>query len=421
MNRDLKNNAIVGLLCATATAGYICRVNVSTAGALMMKDLGLDQPAMGRVFSAFLLGYALCQIPGGAAADRWGARRTLRVLAWIWAALTIALAFVGWGPFAAVLPASGALIALRFLLGVSAAPTYPSSAQGVSRWVEVARQGRANGIVIASVGIGSALASPLVSSVMIRWNWRVALAVSAVPSIAAALVWLRIREPRSVVTAGRATAAKTPSPGPASRTGGFMNRNFLFLTLSYSLQGYVGYIFVSWFYLYLVQERGFGMLAGAWVNSLSWLLSIVSIPLGGMISDRLTAGRFGAVWGRRIVPVVGMSASGILISIGAHTRNPAVAAAALALATAAVLSVEGPFWAMMMRIAGPSSGTAGGIMNTGCNIGGLISPALTPVLATWFGWENALHLAAALAIVAAALWLGIDDRSHRAMGQQSAA
>jgi cyanate permease len=41
-------------------------------------------------------------------------------------------------------------------------------------------------------------------------------------------------------------------------------------------------------------------------------------------------------------------------------------------------------------------------------VGGLVSPALTPVLAAAIGWENALHVAAALAVVAAALWLGID-------------
>jgi cyanate permease len=47
-------------------------------------------------------------------------------------------------------------------------------------------------------------------------------------------------------------------------------------------------------------------------------------------------------------------------------------------------------------------------MNTGSNVGGLVSPALTPVLAAVIGWENALHVAAALALVAALLWLGID-------------
>ena len=46
-------------------------------------------------------------------------------------------------------------------------------------------------------------------------------------------------------------------------------------------------------------------------------------------------------------------------------------------------------------------------MNMGSNIGGLISPALTPVLAASIGWEAALMVSAALAVVAALLWCWI--------------
>ena len=42
----------------------------------------------------------------------------------------------------------------------------------------------------------------------------------------------------------------------------------------------------------------------------------------------------------------------------------------LAVSTALVLSVEGPFWATMIRIAGGRSGAAGGVMNIGSNLGG---------------------------------------------------
>ena len=49
----------------------------------------------------------------------------------------------------------------------------------------------------------------------------------------------------------------------------------------------------------------------------------------------------------------------------------------------------------------------GGVMNMGSNIGGLISPALTPVLAASVGWEAALMVSAALAVVAALLWFWI--------------
>ena len=46
-------------------------------------------------------------------------------------------------------------------------------------------------------------------------------------------------------------------------------------------------------------------------------------------------------------------------------------------------------------------------MNMGSNAGGLISPMLTPWIATFIGWENALHIAGALAVLAAVAWFGI--------------
>jgi len=281
--------SLVAMLSATATAGYVCRVNVSTAGALLMREFHLSQVEMGRVFSAFLVGYALCQVPGGALADRFGARRVLTVAACLWVGLTALQAATGFGPWAGT--AAGVLtsfIALRFLMGVAAAPTYPAAAQAVSRWIPTAAQGRATGIVIGSVGLGSAIAPPLVSSVMVTWGWRASMLVSAIPALAIAFAWRWFPEPSPVGTVSRRRVARNPLPAASCRLpAGLRNPSFMMLTLSYSLQGYVGYIFVSWFYLYLVQERHFGLLTGAWMSSLPWVLSIVSIPLGGFVADRL--------------------------------------------------------------------------------------------------------------------------------------
>lgn len=386
-------------------SAYLIRVNVSIVGEPIMREYGLSQSQIGRVFSAFLLGYALCQIPGGALADRWGTRRTLAVTSVWWVLATLGMVLIGWGPLATigVLPP---LLVLRFALGVGEAPTFPAAARGVSLWIPPARQGAANGLVLAAIGLGSALAPPLLTFAMVQWGWRTALFVSAVPAMAAAVLWATLREP-AVTEDVREPAAtlEHPASGPHLRSP-----SFVLLTLSYTLQGYVGYIFVFWFYLYLVQERGFTLLEGAFLSSLPWILSIASIPLGGLLSDRLVAGRAGLVWGRRLIPLVGLVTAGVLLFLGAGTLNPYLAAFYLAFSTAAVLSVEGPFWATMMSLAGERSGTAGGIMNTGANVGGLISPALTPVLAASFGWENALYVAAALSVVAGLLWLGVSPR-----------
>jgi MFS transporter, ACS family, glucarate transporter len=406
-----KSWGLVLMLCATATASYICRVNVSTAGVLLMKEFGLSQVAMGRVFSAFLLGYALFQVPAGALSDKWGAKRVLSLASWFWVSLTLVQVFIGLGPFQS--SGAAAIIAFmisRFILGISESPTFPGAAQGISKWILPKFQGRANGIVIAAVGIGSAIAPILVSYVMVHSGWRMALIISSLPALFIAFLWKFIKTPDTEI-ANKKKHFDQNDDLPQSRSK-LHSPSFYLLTVSYTLQGYVGYIFVSWFYLYLVQVRHFGLLNGAWMSSLPWLLSIISIPLGGYISDRLASGFLGEIWGRRLVPIFGMGFSGILISIGAHTSSAVIAAISLAFATALVLCVEGPFWAMMMRIAGKSTGTAGGIMNMGSNLGGFLSPALTPLIASYIGWENALHIAAVLAIIAAVLWIGIKPNQY---------
>lgn len=394
----------VSLLLLTATGGYLCRVNFSTAGVLVMREFGLTQVQMGRIFSAFLLGYALCQIPAGMLADRWGARRVLMVASWWWLAGTVAQACVGRGHWQ--VDTAGALwsfLALRLLLGVTEAPTYPASAQGVASRIPAQQQGRANGVVLASIGLGSALAPPLVSASMLRWGWRTAMLISALPALAAGIAWLLVREDVS-----RRPKRTAPHSVTRSLDRKLRSPEFVLLTASYTLQGYVGYIFVFWFYLYLVQERHFDLLQGAFMSSLPWILSLVSIPLGGLLSDRLIAGRLGMTWGRRAVPMFGLAGAGILLAVGAQVDNAYAAAVCMALATGLVLSVEGPFWATMMEMSGTNSGTAGGIMNMGSNVGGFISPALTPVLAEHIGWGKALLVAASLSVVAAIMWFGIS-------------
>jgi ACS family glucarate transporter-like MFS transporter len=378
---------LVALLSATATASYLSRVNVSVAGVMMRDEFGLSQEALGALFSAFTFSYALFQIPGGMLVDRFGAKRVLAVATLCWvvctgvlaAARNTAMIFVG-----------------RLLLGVFEAPTFPSSGQAVGRWLPASLHGRANGFVIAAVGFGSAIAPPLITSIMVPYGWRTALMISAIPPLLLSILWMRFRTPPE-------EEAVTKEAGH----GTMKSLSFILLTISYTLQGYVGYIFVFWFYTYLVDVRHFDLMRSAWLSSLPWLMSIVSIPAGGASSDWLVM-RYGLKRGRRIVPIIGFTLSAAFLSIGAHTSNPYVAAVSLAFATAFILCAEGTYWATMSELSGSNSGAAGGVMNCGSNIGGFISPALTPVIATAFGWENALHTASAVSIAAGVLWFAID-------------
>ena len=68
---------ILALLFFISVVTYIDRVNISVTARQMMPAYGMTDQQMGWVFSAFVVGYALFQIPGGWLADRWGVRVVL--------------------------------------------------------------------------------------------------------------------------------------------------------------------------------------------------------------------------------------------------------------------------------------------------------------------------------------------------------
>lgn len=407
--RDNEHEAwgLVTLLALTALGSYLCRTNVSVTGALIMRDLGFSQIGMGSLFSAFVLGYALFQIPAGNAADRWGTARVLGVASFSWVVLTLIIASLGRSPLSAgTMSAFTLLLIFRFVLGIAESPTFPAAARGVAQWIPARHQGSATGIVLGAVGVASAVAPAVLSRVMVHWGWRYALLISALPALATGFIWTALRDKHG--------PKNKPAQKSASSSTGIhtlWSRNFVLLTLSYTIEGYVSYIFIFWFYLYLVDVRHFNLTDSGSLSSLPGVFSVLSIPLGGVVSDKLSSGKMGLRWGRGIIGMTGLFFAGLFLILGAGTDNAKAAVVYLALATACVLSVEGPAWATMIEIAGARSGMAGGVMNCGSNIGGAISPLLTPILAARIGWKNALYVAAVLSMIGAALWVGIVPNS----------
>jgi ACS family glucarate transporter-like MFS transporter len=212
-------------------------------------------------------------------------------------------------------------------------------------------------------------------------------------------------------TEGQKAAAPARSPNqPHWNVNLLRDTNLWLLSLSYALQGYISYVFIYWFFLYLVQVRHFTLLEGSWLATMPWLLTLITTPLGGYLSDVL-ARRAGHLWGRRLIPLLALALAGGLLMLGARCEHPYLAAGLLAVCEALVMSVEGAFWAAVTELAPARAATAGGVMNMAGNLGGLLGPLLTPLIAAAFGWIAALDLAACIAILGGALWLGISPRA----------
>jgi len=74
---------------------YVDRVCISSAKDAISGDLGLTDIQMGWVLSAFALGYALFQVPGGALGDKYGVRKVMTGIMILWSIFT-SLTGVAW-------------------------------------------------------------------------------------------------------------------------------------------------------------------------------------------------------------------------------------------------------------------------------------------------------------------------------------
>ena len=74
---------VIVFAISLAIIQYIDRVCISQAAPLISKDLNLSPTKMGWVFSAFVLAYALFEIPCGYLGDKIGPRKVLlRIVLW---------------------------------------------------------------------------------------------------------------------------------------------------------------------------------------------------------------------------------------------------------------------------------------------------------------------------------------------------
>lgn len=429
---------LVFWLFVLSAVSYLDRVNISIAGGSIADAYHLSEVELGKVFSAMLVGYALCQTLGGRLADRFGTRLVLTGGVVWWGIFTALTALVPGHIAGALL----AFMAVRFFLGAGEAVIYPSANQFVSRWIPVSERGLANGWIFAGVGAGAGLTPPLITYLMVHYGWRSSFWVCSVIGLLAGAVWfLAARDapaahPRvsteelAVIQAG---LTLNPSPRKHSTNEALVSwsnvirsKNVWAVTVSYFCYGYVAWIFFSWFYRYLAKVRGLDLKASAYYSTLPFLAMLVCCLLGGILNDRLTRWR-GPRVGRCILAAFAIGLCGVFLAFGAQVHSARIASVVLAGGAGALYLSQSSFWSVTADIAGASSGSVSGFMNTGNQIGAAITAILTPWIGTHFGWTQSFLAGAALCLLGAASWLVVDptqtliSRSPETVGSETPA
>ena len=397
---------VLGFLFALAAIGYLDRICISIASLAIQRDLGLTKTQMGTVFSAFILCYALFEVPGGWMADRFGPRLVLTRIVVSWSIMT-ALTGAATG-FAS-------LLIVRALFGAAEAGMFPGSARVVTRWFPEAHRGRVFGLMLMMATFGGAAAQPLSVWLqdLVSWRWMFVIFSSFGFAWAAAwYVWFR-DDPHDhpavngaeLASIGSAPPAPQP-PVPWRRLVG--SRDLWLVCLMYFSTLYGCYFYVTWLPEYLQTRRGFDLRSAGWLGGLTLVSMGIGNVVGGWASD-LGSRRWGRRLGRRLPGMLGLPLAAIAILVAMSTRH-GLGSALLFVGAAGLVSLAiAPAWAVCLDIGGRHAGVVGGIMTTSGCLGGAVSTTVMGIcLDRYESFDVALLLNAVLAVVGVGAWALID-------------
>ena len=393
-------NGVLFLLCLMYFVAYIDRVNISTAALTLRKEFGLTPTQLGLVFSAFAYPYAGMQILGGWLSDRFGPRRVLAVLSLIWASATIMTGLSG---------GIAALIVCRVLVGAGEGGAFPTATRAFSFWLPARERGFAQGITHSFARLGGAVTPPIVLAITARSGWRTSFIVLGAASLAWTVAWVAFftdaPEDHGWVTDSelsdiRAGGESTrPSRGPTPWRQ--IVRCMWLVTLVDFCYGWSLWVFLTWLPSYLGDARGFKLDEIALVTMLPLLGGVVGDTLGGVISDAIFRRAGNLLLARRTLLVVGLGGALVFMLPAIVTASALGAVCLLGAAFFFLELTNAVLWTLPLDIAGPYAGTAGGMMNTGFAVAGMISPIVFGLLI-----ERTRHYELPLLISAGLLFLG---------------
>ncbi|MFI6421890.1 MFS transporter [Streptomyces sp. NPDC050842] len=376
----------VVLLFAAWLVDYADRLVINLVLPSIGAEFHLDRTQQGLVVSAFFLAYALCQIPGGMLADRFGGRRVTLCALLAWSVFT-ALTGFAWS-FAV-------LLALRFAFGVAEGVFPPAAMKVLVERTRPEERMGANGAVMSSNAIAAVITPLAVAPLVAVFGWRSAFwstAALGLVALVAVRLWLPAPLPRTDGTTPTEEAAARPPLREVLRKGvlwRFSLMMFGYSTIVWGLN--------TWVPTYLSEEHGVSLTAAGALVAIPALGAAAATLLGGRLSDRL-----GGHHRKIIVPGMGVSAVALLLMANTPSLTGFVVFGTLAIFAASLAYM--PIFAVPLSGLTPEYvGVGSAVIIVGGQIAGVLAPPVMGALADAFSFQVAFGFLVLGAVIAAVM------------------
>jgi len=415
------------MIFIVTTFNYADRATLSITGPTMQKEFGFDTIQLGYIFSAFSWAYVLSQIPGGWLLDRFGARKVYAASIFFWSLFTFVQSSVGVLTSAATAVAT--LFVMRFFVGMAESPAFPANAKVVASWFPTSERGTASAIFNAAQYFAAVVFTPLMAWVVhaFGWHW-VYVSMGLVGMALAVAWWLLIHSPAKHPLVNKPELAHIEAGGglvhmgerggpnaaalPKGQTAFYVrqlltNRMLFGVCLGQFSINVLTYFFLTWFPVYLVQERHMSILKAGFMVSLPAICGFLGGVLGGVFSDYLMRRGLSQTVARKTPIVIGMLLSVSMIGCNYTDANWLIVSLMALAFFGKGFGALG--WAVMADVAPKEViGLAGSIFNTYGAVAGIVTPIVIGyILAATHSFNGALIFVAANAVITVLAYLVI--------------
>jgi sugar phosphate permease len=286
----------------------------------------------------------------------------------------------------------------------------------VSNWFAVRDRGVPTGVFNAASPLGTALAPPLLTLLMLAFNWRWMFITMGVVGLIAAAIWVLLyRDPDAVgLTAEEhAYLADGTAQGTSSKTTFAEWRSlFSYRTTWGMILGFFGSVYLNWVFLtwlpgYLEIERHMSTFRTGFAAAIPFFCGFVGSLVAGWFSDLLTRRGTSPVRSRKTPVIVAMVGMALFTVPAAFVASNVVALACISVVVLLANAASACSWALATAAAPPNRvASLGAVQNFGGFLGGALAPIITGTIAqATHSFVPALLTGAAIAFVSAMIYL----------------